>query len=207
MGSQQAELGRRLAGRMNLPMQKTAAGTSLAGHDFRQRKSGKARRTGCPDARSFPISIRRGQKSSICEPSRGGRKDGGTCRARFPRSEKTTSSYLRITPHISTFFVHGAPIFEKKGSADRRGSGWRRTGAGPGWRQRTRTRPVLAGRELGRDRLGYAQTIDGGAHDATCVTRTFAARINASGRLLVRSGRIACQSRLEVLPANHSDGA
>lgn len=62
--SQQAELGRRLAGKMGWPTQKTAAGTSLAGHDFRQRKSGMARSASCPNARSFPISIRRGQKSS-----------------------------------------------------------------------------------------------------------------------------------------------
>ena len=198
MGSQQAELGKRLAGKMGWPTQKTAAGTYLAGHDFRLRKSGKTGRTGCPDARSFPISIRRGQKSSICEPSRGGRKDGGTCRARFPRSEKSTSSYPHITPHISTIFVHEAPIFEKKGSAD---------GHGPGWRRWTRTRPVLAGRELGRDRLGYTQAVDGGAHDAARVTCAFTARIDASGRLLVRSGRIACQSRLKVLPTNHADGA
>ena len=182
---------------MNLPTQKTAAGTSLAGHDFRQRKSGKTGRASCPDARSFPISIRRGQKSSICEPSRGGRKDGGTCRARFPRSEKSTLSYPDATLHISTTLVHGAPIFEKKGSAGRRGSGWR---------QRTRTRPVLAGRELGRDRLGDAQAIDGSAHDAARVTCAFAARIDTGGRFLVRSGRIACPSRLKVLSANHADG-
>ena len=207
MGSQQAELGKRLAGKMGWPTQKTAAGTSLAGHDFRQRKSGKTGRAGCPDARSFPISIRRGQKSSICKPSRGGRKDGETCRARFPRSEKSTSSYPHITPHISTIFVHEAPIFEKKGSADEHRPGWRLAGAGPGWRRRTRTQPVLAGRELGRDRLGYTQAVDGGAHDAARVTCAFAARINASGRLLVRSGRIACQSRLKVLPAYHADGA
>ena len=198
MESQQAELGRRLAGKMGWPTQKTAAGTSLAGHDFRQRKSGKARRAGCPNARSFPISIRRGQNRPICEPSRGGREDGETCRARFLRSEKSTSSYLCATPHISTIFVHGTPIFEKKGSAGRRGLGWR---------QRTRSRPVLAGRELGRDRLGYAQAVDGGAHDAARVTRAFAARVDASGRPLVRSGRIACQSRLKVLPTNHADGA
>ena len=134
----------------------------------------------------------------ICEPSRGGRKDGETCRARFPRSEKSTSSYLCATPHISTIFVHGTPIFEKKGSAGRRG---------PGWRQQTRSRPVLTGRELGRNRLGYAQAVDGGAHDAARVTRAFAARVDASGRLLVRIGRIACQSRLKVLPTNHADGA
>ena len=132
---------------------------------------------------------------------------GGTCRARFPSSEKSTSSYPHITPHISTFFVHEAPIFEKKGSADGHGPGWRRAGAGPGWRRRTRTRPVLAGRELGRDRLGYTQAVDGGAHDAARVTCAFTARIDASGRLLVRSGRIACQSRLKVLPTNHADGA
>lgn len=138
----------------------------------------------------------------ICEPSNshptGGRKDGETCRARFLRSKKSTSSYLCATPHISTIFVHGTPIFEKKGSAGRRG---------PGWRQQTRSRPVLAGRELSRDRLGYAQAIDGGAHDAARVTRAFAAWIDASGRLLVRIGQIACQSRLKVLPTNHADGA
>lgn len=111
--------------------------------------------------------------------------------------KKSTSSYLCATPHISTIFVHGTPIFEKKGSAGRRG---------PGWRQQTRSRPVLVERELGRDRLGYAQAIDGGAHDAARVTRAFAAWIDASGRLLVRIGQIACQSRLEVLPANHADG-
>ena len=134
----------------------------------------------------------------ICEPSRGGRKDGETCRARFPRSEKSTSSYLCATPHISTIFVHGTPIFEKKGSAGRRG---------PGWRQQTRSRPVLVGRELGRYRLGYAQAVDGGAHDTARITRAFAARVDASGRLLVRIGQIACQSRLKVLPTNHADGA
>lgn len=142
----------------------------------------------------------------ICEPSRGGRKgrkkggrkDGETCRARFLRSEKSTSSYLCATPRISTIFVHGTLIFEKKGSAGRHG---------PGWRQQTRSRPVLAGRELGRDCLGDAQAIDGGAHDAARVTRAFAARVDASGRLLVRIGQIACQSRLKVLPTNHADGA
>ena len=67
-------------------------------------------------------------------------------------------------------------------------------------------RGALAGRELGRNRLGYAQAIDGSAHDATCVTRTFAARIDTGGRFLVRSGRIACPSRLKVLSANHADG-
>ena len=134
----------------------------------------------------------------ICEPSRGGRKDGETCRARFLRSEKSTSSYLCATPHISTIFVHGTPIFEKKESAGRRG---------PGWRQQTRSRPVLAGRELGRDCLGDAQAVDGGAHDAARVTRAFAARVDASDRFLVRIGQIACQSRLEVLPTNHADGA
>ena len=149
--------------------------------------------------RSFPISIRRGQKTSLCEPSRGGRKNGGTCRTRFPRSEKSTSSYPRTTPHISMIFVHGAPIFEKKGSANGHGGGMATA--------ETRSRPVLAGRELGRDRLGYAQAIDGSAHDAARVTCAFAARIDASGWLFVRSGRIACPSRLEVLPANHSDGA
>ena len=59
----------------------------------------------------------------ICEPSRGGRKDGGTCRARFPSSEKSTSSYPRAAPHISTIIVHGAPIFEKKGSVSVDGHG------------------------------------------------------------------------------------
>ena len=141
------------------------------------------------------------------EAEESGRKDGGTCRVRFPRSEKSTSSYLHITPHISTIFVHEAPIFEKKGSADGHGPGWRLAGAGPGWRRRTRTRLVLARRKLGRDRLGYTQAVDGGAHDAARVTCAFAARIDASGRLLVRSGRIACQSRLKVLPAYHADGA
>lgn len=134
----------------------------------------------------------------VCEPSRGGRKDGETCRARFLRSEKSTSSYLCATPHISTIFVHETLIFEKKGSTGRRG---------PGWRQRTRPRPVLTGRELGRNRLGDAQAVDGGAHDAARVTRAFAARIDASGRFLVRIGQIACQSRLKILPANHADGA
>ena len=123
---------------------------------------------------------------------------GGTCRARFPRSEKSISSYLHIAPHISAIFVREAPIFEKKGSAD---------GHGPGWRRRTRTRPVLAGRELGRDCLGDAQAIDSGAHDTARITRAFTARIDASGRLLVRIGQIACQSRLKVLPTNHADGA
>ena len=68
-------------------------------------------------------------------------------------------------------------------------------------------RGVLAGRELGRDCLGYAQAVDGSAHDAARVTRAFAARIDASGRFLVRIGQIACQSRLKVLPTNHADGA
>ena len=44
-------------------------------------------------------------------------------------------------------------------------------------------RVVLVGRELGRYRLGYAQAIDGGAHDAARITRAFAARVDASGRL------------------------
>ena len=136
----------------------------------------------------------------ICKPSRGGRKDGEACRARFLRSEKSTSSYLCATPHISTIFVHGTPIFEKKGSAGRRGAGGK-IGSG------LQARGVLAGRELGRDRLGYAQAVDGGAHDAARVTRAFAARVDASGRLLVRIGQIACQSRLKVLPTNHADGA
>lgn len=149
----------------------------------------------------------------ICEPSRGGRKDGGTCRARFLRSEKSTSSYLCATPHISTIFVHGTLIFEKKGSAGRRGPGWQRAadtcerGAGGKVGSGPQARGVLAGRELGRDRLGYAQAVDGGAHDAARVTRAFAARIDASGRFLVRIGQIACQSCLKVLPTNHSDGA
>ena len=76
-----------------------------------------------------------------------------------------------------------------------------KVGSGP------QARGVLVERELGRDRLGYAQAIDGGAHDAACVTRAFAARIDASGRFLVRIGQIACQSRLKILPANHADGA
>ena len=198
MGSQQAELGKRLAGKMGWPTQKTAAGTSLAGHDFRQRKSGKTGRTGCPDARSFPISIRRGQKSSICEELYEGNLMSifltwGNARGKFPHP------FFRLwTAHISAIFVHEAPIFEKKGSAD---------GHGPGWRRRTRTRPVLAGRELGRNRLGDAQAVDGGAHDTARVTCAFAARVDASGRLLVRIGQIACQSRLKVLPTNHADGA
>lgn len=155
-------------------------------------------RTFFPDFNSSWTKIVRYVSHPEAEESGSGRKDGETCRARFLRSEKSTSSYLCTTPHISTIFVHGTPIFEKKGSAGRRG---------PGWRQQTRSRPVLAGRELGRDRLGYAQAIDGGAHDAARVTRAFAARVDASGRLLVRSGRIACQSHLKVLPTNHADGA
>ena len=80
-------------------------------------------------------------------------------------------------------------------------------GAGGKIGSEPQARGVLAGRELGRDRLGYAQAVDGGAHDATRVTRAFAARIDASGRFLVRIGQIACQSRLKVLPTNHADGA
>ena len=68
-------------------------------------------------------------------------------------------------------------------------------------------RGALAGRELGRNRLGYAQAVDGSAHDATCVTRTFAARINASPWVFFQHGIIVGQSHLEVLPANHANGA
>ena len=126
----------------------------------------------------------------------------GNARGKFPHP------FFRLwMAHISAIFVHEAPIFEKKGPADGHGPGWRLAGAGPGWRRRTRTRPVLAGRELGRDRLGYTQAVDGGAHDAARVTCAFTARIDATGRLLVRSGRGACQSRLKVLPAYHADGA
>lgn len=46
----------------------------------------------------------------ICEPSRGGRKDGETCRARFLRSEKSTSSYLCATPHISELRQKVGPV-------------------------------------------------------------------------------------------------
>ena len=87
-----------------------------------------------------------------------------------------------------------------------------RTRASAGLEARLATKPasarvVLAGRELGGDRLGNAQAIDGGAHDTARVTCAFAARVDASGRLLVRIGQIACQSRLKVLPTNHADGA
>ena len=63
-------------------------------------------------------------------------------------------------------FVHGAPVFEKKGSANGHGAG------------------MATADEVS---AGYAQAIDGGAHDAARVTCAFAARIDASGRLLVRS--------------------
>lgn len=161
MGSQQAELGKRLAGKMGWPTQKTAAGTSLAGHDFRQRKSGKTGRAGCPDARSFPISIRRGQQSSICEPSRGGRKDGGTCRARFPRSEKSTSSYLHITPHISAIFCPRSPDFREEGvsgraragmAAGRRGVGMAAADEDSAGASGKRTRPRSPRLRAGRQR-------------------------------------------------------
>ena len=77
-------------------------------------------------------SARRGQKSSICEPSRDGRRDGWTRHARFPSSEKSTLSYPRITPRISTNSVHEAPIFEKKRVNRRRANQGERS-AGHAW--------------------------------------------------------------------------
>lgn len=123
----------------------------------------------------------------------------GELAARVPPGQKNRHQVTLVQLLTYRRLLSTEPRFSR-----RRG---RRTGAGPGWRQRTRTRPVLAGRELGRDRLGYAQAIDGGAHDATCVTRTFAARIDASPWVFFQHGIIVGQSHLEVLPANHANGA
>ena len=163
MGSQQAELGKRLAGKMGWPTQKTAAGTSLAGHDFRQRKSGKTGRTGCPDARSFPISIRRGQKSPICEPSRGGRKDGGNLPRAFPQFRKIDIKLPSYNSSHIDVFCPRSPDFREEGvsgraragmAAGRRGAGMAAadedsTGAS-GKRTRPRSPRLHAGRRRRR---------------------------------------------------------
>ena len=56
----------------------------------------------------------RGQKRPICEPETG---DADGClfeTSCLPRSDFSKSSSPKLTPHISPFFVHGAPFLRKK---------------------------------------------------------------------------------------------
>ena len=76
-------------------------------------------------------TLRRGQKSSICESGKGdegGRPSEVSC---LPRSVFSKSSFPKLTPHISMIFVNDEPILKKKAFSSprlekfRRGSGGR----------------------------------------------------------------------------------